>query len=96
MRVRARNAKQTQHDEIVEVRFTLNPKKDDFFRCLVLRFDRIDIVQNILGLVILDRHHVWRSLDPTLDIWSNLSLIFATLTLHTYLIIAYIIKELLT
>ena len=19
----------------------------------------------------LDRHHVWRSLDPTLDIWSN-------------------------
>ena len=22
-------------------------------------------------LHILDRHHAWRSLDPTLDIWSN-------------------------
>ena len=28
-------------------------------------------LNNLSVGIFLDRHHVWRSLDPTLDIWSN-------------------------
>ena len=28
-------------------------------------------MKHLAMTIILDRHHAWRSLDPTLDIWSN-------------------------
>ena len=36
------------------------------FACLKIKLSTI-----YLSLSFLDRHHAWRSLDPTLDIWSN-------------------------
>ena len=30
-----------------------------------------DALQHISCDIILDRHHAWQSLDPTLDIWSD-------------------------
>ena len=48
------------------------PSTDPLFSPLFMKnYQKPKVVHNMYFPRFLDRHHVWRSLDPTLQIWSN-------------------------